>query len=225
MSAESKLKNRVKSLKKNVRYESLSPAKNPKVRRELLDMDYLHKLKPDELKWLAQFTDEYVGGAIQKSNGKVTKGHIHKSIDLAKSCYDANNRRNSDIFSVGKANNFVHTIEGKLDEKQDGWYVINPKLVEDALIAQIEEKRTNPILSFKEYITLRPKMVEEIRKQYDDYFGDEPYAYVIYQVYENAKLNDYQLNKLLEDKSYDLLKKLVKNPKLFKRKKYNTNRT
>lgn len=218
-------KDRLKPLKQKVRYESLNPAANTKVRRELLDLDYLDKLSPRELKWMAQFMDEYVGGAVQKKNGRVVSGHLHSNNDLAKLCYDANNKRNSDIFSVGKANNFVHTIEGKLDEKQDGWYVMNPILVEDALIAQIDEKKTEKSLTFKEYVMLRSKMVERIRKEYDIIFSDVPFSYLIYQVYENAKLNSYQLDLVLADKTNKLLEKLVKNPKLFKRKKYNANRT
>lgn len=214
-----------KPLKKKVRYESLNPAENPKVRRELLEVDYLHKLNEAELKWLAQFTDEYVGSSIQKKNGRVVRGHLHSTNELAKSCYDANNKRNNDIFSVGRANNFVHTIEGKLDEKQDGWYVINPSLVEEAVIAQLEEKRVEKPLTFKEYVMLRSKMVDSVRKEYDDYFGDVPFSYLIYQVYENAKLNSHQLDLVLTDKTNKLLKKLIKNPKLFKRKKYNTDRT
>lgn len=218
------MKRKVK-LKDKTRFDSLNPSKNPKVRRELLDADYLHKLSPDELKWYAQFTDEYVAGSVEKKNGKITKGHLHNTNELAKSCYDNNNRRNSDIFSVGKANNFVHTIEGKLDEKQDGWYVLNPKLVEEALVSQLDEKRSSNFLSFKEYIMFRNKMSESIKKEYDDYYSKEPYSFLIYQIYDNAKLTSRQLDTVLADKSYDTLKKLIKNPKLFKHMKNRTNRT
>ncbi len=219
------MKPRKKALKQNVRYESLNPAENTKVRRELLDYDYLHKLNAEELKWLAQFTDEYVGGAVHKKNGRVMNGYLHSTNELAKACYDANNKRNSDIFTVGKANNFVHTIEGKLDEKQDGWYILNPTLVEDALIAQIEDKRNHKKLSFKEYVMLRSKMVKSVRQEYDKKFSDVPMAHLIYQVYEKSELNAHQLAMVLADKTHDLLDKLIKNPKFFKRKKYNTNGT
>ena len=43
-----------KKLKKNIRYDSLLPQFNTKVRRDLLDADYLNELSPEDLKWYAQ---------------------------------------------------------------------------------------------------------------------------------------------------------------------------
>lgn len=41
--------------------DSFNPHKNTASRRQLIDYDYLDKLSSEEYKWLAKFTDEYMG--------------------------------------------------------------------------------------------------------------------------------------------------------------------
>lgn len=209
-------------LKKNVRLDALNPRLNPRVRREHLDADYLNTLPPDVLKWYAQFIDEYTHASIKKdSRGRVVSGHIHNTKALAKKCGDANNYRNNDLFSVGRANNFVHEIDPLMSNK-DGWYITNTALTEDAIIAQLDSDDQYEELTFKEYVKIRPHMIENRRKEMDQQFLDVPFAFLIYFVYTNSDLNDYQLDKVINDNS--LLEKLIKNPKFFKRKKYRTDR-
>ena len=62
-------------LKKNVRTKSLYPANMPRVRREFLDypkewLKWLEKNHPEEYLYLAQFTDEWVGGNVHKTGTK-----------------------------------------------------------------------------------------------------------------------------------------------------------
>lgn len=212
-----------KRLKKNVRMDALVPQKNPRVRREHLDADYLKKLPPEILKYYAQFVDEYIHGSIKKDKmGRVITGHLHNTNELAKKCVDANNYRNNDVYSVGRANNFVHNIDPIIDNK-DGWYITNHQLTEDAIIAQLDSEDQYEELTFKEYVKIRPNMLEGRKKELDTHFGDVPYAYLFYFVYVNSNLNDFQLEKVLKEPA--LLKELIKNPKLFKRKKYRTNRS
>lgn len=94
-----------KALKKNVRLKSLNGQSIPRVRRDLLDADYLDKLTPEELRWYAQFMDEWAGANIKKSKRtkKPVRGHLHDTNELAKSCFDANNKRNNDVYSISKA--------------------------------------------------------------------------------------------------------------------------
>lgn len=210
-------------IKKNVRLDALDPKMNPKVRREYNDADYLRKLPPDIYKWYAQFIDEYLNSSIKKDKlGRVINGHIHRSSDMAKRCSDANNYRNNDLFSVGKANNFVHEIDSLIDNR-DGWYITDYNLTEDAIISQIDSEDQYEELTFKEYVQIRANMIEPRRLELDDKFCMVPYSFLYYYVYDTAGLNEYQLDKVLADPS--LLEKLIKNPKFFKRKKYRTTRS
>lgn len=129
-----KLRKKV-SKRNKVKNVALRPEYAPKVRRELLDADYLQKLSPEELAWYNQFIDEYVGASVKKNkNGSVKKGHLHNTKALAKDCYDRNNLRNNDVLGVSKANGLLHDIYNQ----EDGWYITQTGLQEDALIAEID---------------------------------------------------------------------------------------
>lgn len=161
-------------LKKNVRMKSLEAKNMPKVRAELLDADYLKQLSEDELRWYAQFTDEYVGANIQKTKaGKVKAGYLHSTKELAKDCYDRNNRRNYDIYSVSRANGLLYDVERESNEN-DGWYITNSELTEDALISDLEKQDSDDsILSFEEFLRFRDNLTEEVRNQYEKIYAKE----------------------------------------------------
>lgn len=225
--------------KQKTRLQSLDRNYNTRVRWEALDADYLDKLSPEELKWYAQFTDEYVGGAISKNkDGTPKKGHIHKTKELAKSCYDSNNRRNNDLFSIAKATNRVmslnstsnsgtnHGISGSgsnVESSVEKSTVKNPLLQEQATIAQIDSKEHLEQLSFKEYIKVRKYMTDERKAELDPiYLKDHPKAYMYYYLYDNTRITDGKLDKLLA--SPELLEQFIENFELFKRKKNRTTR-
>lgn len=228
-----------KAVKRKVRFNSLLKKHNTKVRHELLDADYLKKLSKKELAWYAQFTDEYVGGAVSKdkATGEVLKGHIHNTPELAKKCYDDNNRRNSDLYSVTKANNLMTSMQldfkgNKLDLKHStGDFiaeytpVTDTTLTERALVAELDRKNDgSEELSFKEYVMVRGNMIAEIRDRYDQYFITiQPNAYIYYTIYDTRKLTEKQLERLLRKPK--LLEKLFKNPKFMQRKKNGSDST
>lgn len=135
----------------------------PKTRKDLIDYDYVNKLSDDEKRWLAQFTDEWVGAAIAKTKkGKVKHGHLHNTEELAKDCFDRNNRRNNDVLGVTKAVGLLTDIDNYLDEDVDGWYITNKDLTEDAVIGQYEQKNSeDSVLSLKEFLNLRDKLTPE----------------------------------------------------------------
>src|SRR5574343_1722348 len=84
-------------LKKNVRVKSLNPHYQPRVRKELIDFDYIKSLSPEDKLWLAQFVDEYIGANVRKRKDvKVKSEHLHNTEELAKKCYEANKFRNND---------------------------------------------------------------------------------------------------------------------------------
>lgn len=195
-------------LKKKVRYKSLLPQHNTKVRKELLDADYLHKLDPEALKFYAQFTDEYVGGAIEKNkNGSVKSGHLHNTKKLAKECYDSNNRRNVDIYSVTKANHLMNNIDDEI-ERNDGWYVNKPDLIEDAIIKNIDNPESD-IMDLEEYILLKsnmtPERQHELEAEYVSWGYDIKFILDLHYLYKTENLKK------------TTVRKFVKNPKLLKK--------
>lgn len=152
----------------------LAASDAPRTRKELLDYDYLKKLSPEELEYLAKFTDEYVGASISKTkSGRVKKGHLHNTKELAKDCYDRNNRRNNDVLGVTKANFLLSEINNELD-KNDGFYITNPELTEDAIIQGIEDNDSDDsILSYNEYQKLKYNMTPEMILFYESIYEEE----------------------------------------------------
>lgn len=229
--------------KAKVRLQSLDRNYNTRVRWESLDADYLKQLNPETLKYYAQFIDEYVGGAISKNkDGTPKKGHLHNTKTLAKACYDSNNRRNNDLFSIAKATNRIGSLDRITEDKSDrvgGSFggiginngdntvertmVKNPSLTEDAIISQIDSKEHLEQLTFKEYVKVRKHMSESRKNELDSFFLEQyPKAYMFYYLYDNTRITEGKLNKLLDNP--DLLEKFVENFELFKRKKNRTYR-
>jgi hypothetical protein len=200
-------------LKRKVRIKSLYPQHNTKVRKELLDADYLKDLDPETLKWYAQFTDEYVGGAVHKTkNGKVKSGHLHNTKALAKQCYDANNRRNIDIYAVTKANHLMSNIDDELSNN-DGWYVANPGLDEDAQINNIDNPEENDAMPLEEYILLKSQMNEkrqhELEEIYVSWGHDIKFILDLHHLYEKENLKKTNIKKFINNPK--LLKKFLEN--------------
>lgn len=70
-----------------------------KNRKELVDYDYFDKLELEQLRqWLCAFNREYVNADFSHKYKK-----IHKKRSQKLEIYNANNRRNRDVFSQGKA--------------------------------------------------------------------------------------------------------------------------
>lgn len=91
--------------------------RNSKIRKDILDMDYLHKLSDEEFEWFAQFMNEYVSGNFVKDEkGEYSKKNLHKTAKERKDCYDRNNARNRDGLTASNA--FKKTVEFK-DELVD----------------------------------------------------------------------------------------------------------
>lgn len=178
---ETTAKTLLPKLKKKVRLKSLNPQYQTRVRKEFVDFDYIDKLDPKTKEWLAQFTDEYVGGAVKKNkSGKIAAGHLHNTQELAKECYDTNNRRNNDVYSVTKANGLLFDIKHKY-ELEETALDVNYALSEDAIIAEIENIEQD-ILTIDEFINLKANLNPEVRAFYTKHYEKE-----LKQFFENAK--------------------------------------
>ena len=193
-----------------------------------MDADYLKKIPKYALEWYAQFIDESVGGAVEKTkSGKVKAGYLHNTPELAKQCYDDNNRRNRDVYGVSRANGMLKSIEWEMgEEANDGWYVKNPMLTEDAIISHLDSKvdPDESLLSFKEYVMVRDNMKEEMREMYDLYFYEKnPHSYLYYAIYNLKNLTETQLDRLI--KNPKLLEKIIKDSEFMERKKRSSRRS
>jgi len=78
--------------------------------REFTDYDYLDKLSPEEREWLNKFSLEYYQAAL---GGKKT---LHPKAKH-KSCYDANNARNRDIWH--KADRQPEVLDDQDDDEPE----------------------------------------------------------------------------------------------------------
>jgi hypothetical protein len=125
--------------------DTLNPLKIPRVRREFIDADYLNKLSETELEWYSKFIDEYVGANIKKSKkvNRVLTRHLHRTNEQAKQIFDMNNRRNNDVYGVTKINGLLSDIDTVKGYGEIG-RLHNPDLVEDALIAMIDNQDSLP---------------------------------------------------------------------------------
>lgn len=121
------------------KHPNLTPNLNLKVRQELVDYDYLDKLSDAEKDWLNQFTGEYVGASFKKTKaGNYSGKNLHKGKKMRKDCYDRNNWRNNDVYSVTKANDMLKDEEARKDFLEAVSSSITTKDVEDNLINKID---------------------------------------------------------------------------------------
>lgn len=89
-----------------------------KIRRELLDQDYINKLNPEEKQWLNNFNEEYVSGNFDHPGERIhpkkakqrtirSTGEVKKMDKYKNEAEERNNKRNNDVFSIAKSNNML----------------------------------------------------------------------------------------------------------------------
>jgi hypothetical protein len=141
--------------------------------------DYLGELSKEEYLWYAQFTDEWTNAAIEKTaDGKVKRGHIHTTNEMARNIYDANNKRNNDIYTVTKALNLMSELDvrvGEANEYIEARQVSNTNLTEMATIAEIEnvDTRDAEFLTKREFMRMvkhGTKIPKEMYNFYIDFY-------------------------------------------------------
>lgn len=142
--------NRAK-LKKRKKHADLDPMYMPRVRREYVDHDYVKQLTNEEKDWLSKFDSEFYGASIKKTKkGTIRKEHLHSvDDDYAKELYDANNKRNNDLYGVTRINGLLENIDGQ----NDGIGLADYTKSETAMIELINYKE-ELILSEKKFVTL-----------------------------------------------------------------------
>jgi len=123
-----------KARRDQLKYPAFDISYAPKIRRELLDIDYLDQLSDEEKAWMNQFLEEYVGADLDFKN---LKNNLHNTKKLKKDCTDRNNARNRDMLGFAKANGLVVPDEQLKDHHLN---MANPDIAEDAMIAYLDNK-------------------------------------------------------------------------------------
>lgn len=146
-----------KTRRDQIKYPAFDGSYAPKIRRELLDIDYVDQLSEDEKEWLNEFLEEYVGADLDFRN---LKNNLHRTKRLKKDCTDRNNARNRDMFGFAKANGLLVSDEQLQDHHLN---LENPSLSEDAMIAYVDNKELFevPIQRPKKIVKKRKKIVRK----------------------------------------------------------------
>ena len=109
------------------KYPGLCKQTSLRSREELVDYDYLDKLNDEELKFLNQFTEEWVHDRVYPSKDGKYKPKFHKTKAERKRVNDMNNARNRDTYGKAK-------MLGKLEPesvKNEDFYEPEETLIEE----------------------------------------------------------------------------------------------
>lgn len=134
--------------RKRSKYPGLDKQVNLKIRAELIDHDYLHKLNDKELEWLSNFNEEYISGNFahggKRVHKKKTRTKTYKSsgrkvkVDIAKNDAETrNNKRNADIYSREVSKGLLKG-EGPMKGRETKHVVTNKNEQEDAIIEMLD---------------------------------------------------------------------------------------
>ncbi len=121
-------------------YPNLEPKLNLKVRQELVDYDYIDKLSPEEKEWLNKFTGEYIGASFKKTEGgNYSSTNLHTGKKGRKDCYDRNNWRNNDVYSISKSSDMLKDETKLIDHLETISNVRSGGMVEDQIITLLDK--------------------------------------------------------------------------------------
>lgn len=119
--------------RKKQEFPALTKQYNTRVRSDLLDQDYIHKLNAEEKRWLDKFNEETVTAKFTKAEKKYSsKRNLYTKKEQRQQIYQENNDRNNDAYSVAKARNRLVELK---PTRTDGNGLNN---TEDALIALLD---------------------------------------------------------------------------------------
>jgi hypothetical protein len=118
------------------RYPGLEGRLFSKVKQEFHDIDYSHKLSAKEKDWLSRFMEEDLGARLNHSGTKLNKKKAQK-----KGCFDRNNARNRDLYSLARASGKLSGDDPAraIESLQEEYY--DAQDIEDRLIDAIDKKK------------------------------------------------------------------------------------
>lgn len=93
-------KRRGEDKRRNALPHGLNPKTFPVSVREFVEIDYIHKLGPEERAWLARFNDRYHGASYPKAE---QAGETPAETDSRRAAYIRKNKANNDVYAVARA--------------------------------------------------------------------------------------------------------------------------
>lgn len=128
--------------RKKVKYPSLTPRLNSRVRQEYMDYDYVDQLSDDEKQFLEDFNKEYYQASVGRQKDEGKDNRFTKGKEAVKQAQHDNNKRNSDLYgqirnkvSRTKLLNYddvLNMVEDELSRE------VNPEYLEDAMIDYLD---------------------------------------------------------------------------------------
>jgi hypothetical protein len=118
------------SKRRGTKYPGLVREVHPKPRWEYIDFDYTDKLSEKEKEYLSNFNEEWLSGNFNHKGKK-----FHKTKADRKKCYDRNNARNRDIYSINRTHGWIVATEDLIDGLQN---MKNPSDVEEAMVSILD---------------------------------------------------------------------------------------
>jgi hypothetical protein len=109
---------------KKRKYSGLDPKLFSKIKQEFHDLDYIDKLTEEQKAYLNAFITEWLGANMNHSGKK-----FHKKVAEKRAIWRQNNKRNWDVYSIGRATGRLEY--GDFDQEES----YNP---EDDLIDMID---------------------------------------------------------------------------------------
>jgi hypothetical protein len=80
----------------------------------MVDQDYSHKLSAEEKAWLSRFNQEYY------DNSRLSEvDSLHNTPELKKSCYNATNARNRDLYGIKDSAGLVASTITRTNHRQE----------------------------------------------------------------------------------------------------------
>lgn len=184
--------------------DHLKATKNPRVRAEYNDFDYIKTLPPELQEYMAKFAGEYYGASIdvKADKSRPYKTAIHQTMKQVKKARDANNHRNNDVYGSNRANGLLFDVQNAAETK-DGWYITNPDLQEMHTVSTIDNKEDQEELTIMEWLNCRRYCQPEARPKNDHYICSnykllaEEFEKLIYD-YENKLITKRKIEALIE---------------------------
>lgn len=100
-----------------------------RVKQEYHDYDYVDKLSDKDKEWLSTFTEEYLGARLNHKKKK-----LHRTKKMKRDCFNRNNARQRDTYSIARATNALLYAEGPVSPVDTG-------LTEDDIIELLDAEK------------------------------------------------------------------------------------
>ena len=127
-----------KKKRSKLKYPSLTPSVNSRIRQEYMDYDYIDQLDDETKQYLEDFNREFYQANVGKQKDEGKDNRFVKGKKAVKQVTDENNHRNRDLYgrvrnrvAATKLFNYDDVLNIVEDELSRD---INPNNVEDAII-------------------------------------------------------------------------------------------